>query len=190
VSPVVIHSRPAKETDRIDEIVGFWCHENPALDVTLKCLTMRLRSASRLVDRALRQELASLDVEMWEPEMLLSLRQAPGMQSSAGALLRASGVTSGAITNRLSRLEGSGWIRRQVDPSDRRQVLVTLTDAGRSRADQLIAAKNLSEQRFYADVPRETLERLERDLRTLLTAVEPDSPTPLAGGEPDGPAHR
>ena len=169
---VAVNSRKGQSTDWVDDIVGFWQEENPELDVTTKALSLRLRRAAHLLEQALRQELAGLDVEMWELEMLLALRRAPGLRRGAGELLREARVTSGAITNRLSRLEGHGWVRRDVDPSDRRQVLVTLTDAGLARADELIAVKNSAEQRFYSGMPRRTLERLGHDLRTLLAAVD------------------
>jgi DNA-binding MarR family transcriptional regulator len=176
VSVVVIHSQPDQDADRIDEVLEFWRNENPDLDVTTKGLSMRLRRSCRLLERAMRQELATMDVEMWEMEMLFSLRRAPGLQRSAGALLRETGVTSGAITNRLSRLEEHGWVRRDTDLTDRRQVLVTLTDAGRARANELIAVKTNAEARLYSGVPRETLERLGADLRALLTSIDQDLP--------------
>ncbi len=175
VNGVVVHSRGAP-TDRIDEVVDFWRRENPDVDVTTKCLTMRLRRAAHLVERAMRRELAKLGLEQWEVDMLLALRRADG-RSSAGTLMRQAQITSGAITNRLGRLEGHGWIRRDVDPADRRQVLVSLTADGAKRADEVIAAKNDAEQRLYGDVPRATIERLNRDLRTLLAAVELEQPS-------------
>jgi DNA-binding MarR family transcriptional regulator len=173
---VVIHSQRDQDADRIDEVLDFWRSENPDLDVTTKGISLRLRRLGRLLDKAMRHELAPMDVEMWETEMLLSLRRAPDLQRSAGALLRETGVTSGAITNRLSRLEEHGWVRRDTDLADRRQVLVTLTAAGRARADEVIAAKINAEARFYAGIPRETLQRLSADLRTLLAAVDQDLP--------------
>jgi DNA-binding MarR family transcriptional regulator len=176
VLSVVIHSQSDQEADRIDDVLEFWRSENPDLDVTTKGVTMRLRRSWRLLERELRQELAGMDVEMWEMEMLLSLRRAPNLQRSAGAFLRETGVTSGAITNRLSRLEDHGWVRRDTDPVDRRQVLVTLTDTGRARANELIAAKTNAEARFYSGIERETLERLSADLRTLLGSVDQDLP--------------
>jgi DNA-binding MarR family transcriptional regulator len=177
VGDVVVNSPTGHQSDRIDEVVEFWRRENPELDVTTKTLSMRLRTAAHLQEQALRRELVGLDVEMWEVEMLLALRRAPGGQRSAGELLREARVTSGAITNRISRLESHGWVRRDVDPADRRQVLVTLTPAGQARADEVIAAKNSAEQRFYGRMPRKTLERLGNDLRTLLATVEADDPS-------------
>jgi DNA-binding MarR family transcriptional regulator len=44
--------------------------------------------------------------------------------TSAGALAEATGLTTGAITGVLDRLERAGFVRRKRDPHDRRKVLV------------------------------------------------------------------
>lgn len=45
---------------------------------------------------------------------------------TAGELGRRVGITSGAVTGVLDRLEGGGWVRRTADPNDRRRVIVEL----------------------------------------------------------------
>jgi DNA-binding MarR family transcriptional regulator len=166
---VELHS--LQTLDQIDEVVDFWQRENPDLDVTTKALTLRLRSAAHQLEKVMRRETAALDVEMWEVEMLLSLRRSPEGKRSAGELCRLAQVTSGAITNRLVRLEERGWVRRDVDPSDRRQVIVSLTPEGRAHSDRVLAVKNDAEGRFFSGLPRETLHRLNADLRDLLISL-------------------
>jgi DNA-binding MarR family transcriptional regulator len=51
---------------------------------------------------------------------------------SAGELARESRLTTGAITAVVDRLEQAGIARRVVDPSDRRRVLIELTEKARS----------------------------------------------------------
>jgi len=166
--------------DEIDQIVAFWRTENPALDVTTKKLAMRLRRGAQVLERAMRQDLAVSGVdEFWEIEVLLSLKRAPGHRRSAGELMREAHVTSGAITNRISRLEQRGWVRRDVDPDDRRQVLVSLTPEGLTWADRVIATKNQTEQRVFGGVDRALLERLNDDLRTLVASMEAHDTGPI-----------
>jgi DNA-binding MarR family transcriptional regulator len=157
--------------DQIDEVIAFWRQENSDLDVTTVALRMRLRSITHQLERVLRRELAAENMEMWEQEMLLTLRRAPKLQRRAGELCRLTHVTSGAITNRLARLEDRGWISREICPDDRRQVIVTLSPAGKRQADKLISIKSEAEARFFSGVPRETIERLNDDLRELLISV-------------------
>jgi DNA-binding MarR family transcriptional regulator len=171
---------PDPQRDEIDEIVEFWHQENPDLDVTAKTLAMRLRRASQHLERAVRSNLAANGVdEYWEIEVLLSLLRAPDHRRSAGELQRESQVTSGAITNRVGRLETRGWVTRDVDPVDRRQVLVSLTDEGLKQANHVVATKNESERQIFSGLDRVLLERLTGELRSLLASME--SPGPGGG---------
>jgi DNA-binding MarR family transcriptional regulator len=131
--------------------------------------------------------------------MLLALQRAPEHQLSAGALLRGSQVTAGAITNRVARLEKRGYQRREIDPADRRQILVTLTAAGRRRASRLLAIHTTAEQRLLGQAGSAAIGRMCEDLRNLLLAIEgparddhpyeacsvPAAGPVSAGGEPE-----
>ena len=55
-------------------------------------------------------------------------------QITAGELAKESGLSTGAITTLLDRLERAGYVRRVRDDSDRRRVLVELTGEARRRA--------------------------------------------------------
>src|ERR671933_1184232 len=52
---------------------------------------------------------------------------------TAGRLAEATGLTTGAITTVIDRLERGGFARRLRDPDDRRRVLVDLTPETRKR---------------------------------------------------------
>ncbi len=160
------------DRDQVDLVVAHWLREDPDIDVVAKSTVARLRRLANHLERELRRDLLPLEIEMWELEVLLTLRRAPEHQLSAGALLRYCQVTSGAISNRLARLEARGWVRRDICPTDRRQVLVTLTPDGETRATALVATKTETEQRMLANIDRDTLERLSTDLRTLLLSIE------------------
>lgn len=47
-------------------------------------------------------------------------------EASAGELAKATGLTSGAMTALLDRLERAGYVARMADPSDRRRVLLRI----------------------------------------------------------------
>ncbi len=178
-----------RERDQVDALLDAWKKQNPDVDVPAKALTIRLRRVTHHVEREVRRELAEHGIEPWEFEMMLALRRAPEHRLHAGALQRHSQVTSGAITNRIGRLQEAGWVRRDVDPSDRRQVLVTLTHAGMDRAEKIFDTKILAEHRLLDGVDPAVTDRLTDDLRTLLIAIE----GPAKGDvefEPGTPAHR
>lgn len=52
---------------------------------------------------------------------------------TAGDLAGRSGLSTGAITTVLDRLEGKGYVRRIRDEVDRRKVLVEITEEGEAR---------------------------------------------------------
>lgn len=62
--------------------------------------------------------------------------------ATAGELARITGLTTGAITGVIDRLEAAGYAKRVRDPGDRRKVLVhpTLGARGERRLGQLFAS--------------------------------------------------
>ena len=76
----------------------------------------------------------------------------------AGRLADETGLTTGAITTVLDRLERAGYARRVRDPSDRRRVLVELTpEAFQGSVNYYAAHMELSE-RLYRRYTEEQLE--------------------------------
>ena len=57
---------------------------------------------------------------------------------SAGELAHQSGLTTGAVTAVIDRLERVGYVRRVADPADRRRVLVELTSRLRRMIEELM----------------------------------------------------
>jgi DNA-binding MarR family transcriptional regulator len=64
----------------------------------------------------------------------------PPHRKPVGQLARWGDLSSGAMTNRIGRLEQAGLVRRLPDPDDRRGVLVELTDAGARAWEQSVSA--------------------------------------------------
>ena len=50
------------------------------------------------------------------------------------------GLSSGAVTGLIDRLEQAGWVRRVPNPGDRRSVLVSLSDAAATAGGAPLAA--------------------------------------------------
>lgn len=46
------------------------------------------------------------------------------------------GISTARIAATLNALEAKGWVTRQIDPADRRRILVALTQAGRDQAEE------------------------------------------------------
>jgi DNA-binding MarR family transcriptional regulator len=60
-------------------------------------------------------------------------------QLTAGQIAKMSGLSTGAVTGVIDRLEKRGFVRRVRDPHDRRKVLVEVTKVDTSKYDHLFA---------------------------------------------------
>jgi DNA-binding MarR family transcriptional regulator len=185
--------------DEVDDLVGAWRTQRPDLDVEPLQVLSRVSRLARHLDIARRSAFASHGLESWEFDVLSALRRAgPPFQLTPGALLRATLVTSGTMTNRIDRLTASGYVRREPDPRDRRGVLVTLTDAGREVVDaalddllagerRLLAGLDAGQRRILADLLRTLL--VPFDTEGLAGITPPGRPRPRASALP-GPTSR
>jgi DNA-binding MarR family transcriptional regulator len=85
--------------------------------------------------------------------------------------MRTALVTSGAITQRLDRLEERGLITRERSESDGRAVVVTLTEAGRAALDAALPDHLETERRLLTGLSDDDLDALAGLLRRLLIAL-------------------
>jgi DNA-binding MarR family transcriptional regulator len=158
--------------DRVDMIIEQIAPHSPEETVS-KALSFRLQRVAHHLETELRRELAAFGIELWEMELLGALKRAgPPYRLHAGALLETMRLTSGGVTKRVAGLERKGWVRRDIDPDDRRQVLVSLTDEGLRRAGEVFSTKTETEARLLSALPPATQRRLNDDLRRLLIHLE------------------
>ena len=168
--------------DEVDDIVSRWQLARPDLDVTPLQVLSRVSRLARHLDRARRAAFAAHDLENWEFDVLSALRrQSPPYQLSPGALLRATLVTSGTMTNRIDRMSQAGLVGRHPDPQDKRGVLVRLTDKGMRTVDAALAGLLESERALLTGLDAGQQAELAGLLRTLLV------PFDAAGAEPPDP---
>ncbi len=159
--------------DEVDDLVAGWRAERPDLDLEPLHVLSRVSRLARHLDRARRVAFAAHGLEAWEFDVLSALRrQGAPYQLSPGALLRATLVTSGTMTNRIDRLAANGLVRRLPDPQDKRGVLVQLTDRGRAVADAALADLLAQERELLAGLDARQQDRLAALLRTLLSPLD------------------
>ena len=77
-------------------------------------------------------------------------------------LAEETGLTSGAITTAIDRLERAGFARRLPDPADRRRVMVEITPEVRSHSRDFYAEHAQASEQLYQRYTEEQL-RLLRD---------------------------
>lgn len=159
-------------TDPVDLILEQWAHERPELDTQGFAIVGRLLVLARHLERRVGEVLADHDLSLWAFDVLATLRrQGPPYRLTPTALSRASMLTTGAMTNRLDRLEQAGLVRREADPDDRRGVRVCLTPAGISAVDAALETRMAEAREAVADLSPTARQALERHLRTLLLSL-------------------
>jgi DNA-binding MarR family transcriptional regulator len=159
--------------DEVDELVAAWRAQRPDLDVEPMQVLSRISRLARHLDIARRGAFADHGLETWEFDVLSALRrQGPPFQLTPGALLRATLVTSGTMTNRVDRLAAAGLVRREPDPRDKRGVLVTLTEQGMERADAALADLLRRERALLAGLGHDERQHLADLMRILLAPFD------------------
>src|SRR6202000_3077481 len=114
-----------EERDEVDDLVAAWRHQRPDLDVAPLQVLSRVSRLARHLDIARRGSSAARAFEPWEFDVLSARRRAgPPFQLTPGALLRATLVTSGTMTNRIDRLAAGGGVSRARGPRERPGALV------------------------------------------------------------------
>jgi len=125
----------------------------------MEALDKAMREASGLGVVYSQEVAARLGIHSTDLECLdLILLRGP---VTAGALVEATGLTSGAITGVIDRLERAGFVRRNRDAGDRRKVLV-----------QALPAVNKVAPKFFGPMQRASRAALasysEQELALLL----------------------
>ena len=170
---IAIEARPR---DEVDDLVAGWRVERPDLDLEPLQVLSRVSRLARHLDRARRTAFAAHGLEVWEFDVLSALRRhGPPYQLSPGALLRATLVTSGTMTNRIDRLAERGLVMRLPDPQDKRGVLVRLSERGKSVADAALADLLERERGLLTGLDGDQREQLASLLRMLLTPFDADA---------------
>ncbi|GAA2244747.1 MULTISPECIES: MarR family winged helix-turn-helix transcriptional regulator [Kitasatospora] len=158
--------------DHVDLVLAQWAAERPDLDASPMAVIGRLTRLHRMIDAELRRTFGSHGLDGASFDVLATLRRSgPPYRLTPTGLMRASMVTSGAITQRLDRLEGRGLVVRSSSESDGRSVLVELTDAGRELVDRVLPDHLDTEQRLLAGLTGAQRDALTGALRTLLESL-------------------
>jgi DNA-binding MarR family transcriptional regulator len=164
-------------SDAVDALTAQWRRERPDVDVWPMEVVGRVSRLSRLLERELRDLFAAHGLESFEFDVLATLRRSGSpYELTAGALLKAAMVTSGAITNRIDKLETKGLVQRVRDSGDRRTVRIRLTERGLELIDDLLAKHVANEARLLSGLGPADRDHLIVLLRGLLESLGDTAP--------------
>lgn len=159
--------------DHVDEIAEQWQRERPDLDPSpmlpigrIYRLHQHLRTAIETVHQQFGLATGEFDV------LATLLRNGAPYCMTPTALFRSAMLTSGAMTNRLNRLEKAGWIERIHDQNDRRSLLVQLSEDGKALIDRMIVEHLRIETELLNNLTQDNQTQLNNLLKKWLSAFE------------------
>ena len=168
---IAYDARMLTERDAVDLITNQWTAVRPDLDVTPIEIVGRVSRLSRLIDRRLGTNFAEFGIDDWMYDVLATLyRTGEPYELSAGELVGQTMVTTGAITNRIDRLEQRGLVER-ASADDRRKVIVRLTRQGLDVVEEVVVDHMATERQILADLSPRQQHDLAHLLRKTLLAL-------------------
>lgn len=159
--------------DHVDGVIAQWHDRRPGSDVSPMAIFMRVFRLSKYLNRSIATVFRTHGLHDGEFDLLATLYRAGKPEGlTPNALRHAVVLSSGAMTNRLDRLEAAGLIQRVANPADRRSLLIRLSDEGQAVLlgclDEYLAILH----RAQAPLDQEQKRALTDGLRALLLALE------------------
>jgi DNA-binding MarR family transcriptional regulator len=159
--------------DTIDRLQEDWSAQRPDLDPEPMGVVLRIQALAKILGEQTAARLQKYDLQWWQYDVLSTLRrQGAPFMLPATALAESAMLTSGAMTNRIDRLEEEGLVRRQKDDSDRRKVLVQLTDKGLQLIETATEARFETAMDALESLSAKQRHALSNLLRLVLTSQE------------------
>jgi DNA-binding MarR family transcriptional regulator len=168
--PTPADREPASdETPELDPDVALAVATWPEIDPAVETIVDQVSRAFRLLDGQMRESLDHVGLTKEEFKVLMQLHSGP---QTHGALCKTLHVSTGAMTNRLDKLERDGLVSRSKDPHDRRGVLLTITADGRARLDAYIERGAHREKELLGALSASDKRTLARQLGKLLDSLQ------------------
>jgi DNA-binding MarR family transcriptional regulator len=160
-----------EERDHIDRFLEQ--HDLPGVDVEVEGIVDRINGLRRRFHRMMDETIAEYGLNSGEWKALNQLRLAgPPHRRAVGEMAEWAELSSGAMTNRLDRLEQASLVKRVPDPNDRRGVLVELTDKGHRTWEESLRAGAANEALIAAALGQDEKRQLNALLRRLMLEFE------------------
>ena len=159
--------------DSIDDFLDRACKIFPRLDPEVEGAVDRICKLNKRFDTMLEHAVEAFGLNKGEFKVLITLRQHNAdFTMSPGELGDELLLSSGAMTNRLDRLEAARLIAREPDPDDRRALIVRLTTDGLQKIDEAVNAAAHNEAAVVSVLSPAEQKRLNVLLRKLVLSFE------------------
>ena len=133
---------------------------------------LRLMRVGNDLQAAVASHMQEHGISMARFAVLAQLLRSGDHQLTPSVLAERVGVTRATVTGLIDGLESSGWIRRQIHPSDRRSVNIELTEEGIAFLRTILPVHAEHITGMVRDIPEEDLLHLEHTLTLLERNLE------------------
>ncbi|ADD67555.1 transcriptional regulator, MarR family [Denitrovibrio acetiphilus DSM 12809] len=162
-----------KQYDHVDTILRQWQEILPETDTSPMAVFTRILRINKLIQHEITQVFQKHGLHDGDFDLMATLYRNDKPEGLTPNELRNSIVlSSGAMTNRLDRLEAAGRIYRVANPQDRRSILIRLTDEGRKSLDDALGEYLEVLRLLEKPLDDETRLSLTKSLRILLINME------------------
>lgn len=160
-------------SDLVDAILAQWHRERPDLDVSPMGIVGRMGRLIKYLERSLQATFSEFGLQAGEFDVLATLRRSgQPYQLSPTVLFNTLMISSGTMTHRIDQLEKMNLVKRIPDLSDRRGMLIQLTDQGFTVIDAAVEAHVANMHHLLQALNESERQALSQLLRQLLISFE------------------
>ncbi|MDL5029295.1 MarR family winged helix-turn-helix transcriptional regulator [Vibrio sp. BS-M-Sm-2] len=159
--------------DAIDRVVEQWAKEKPELETEPMAMMGRIMRIAKYMETQVAELHKKYDMKLGEFDVLATLRRSgKPYRLTPSELIGSMMLTSGAMTNRLDKLEAKGLISREHSKEDRRSVSVQLTKDGLILIDQMMTEHVEMQKKLVKSMSASQKKNTNQLLKTWLSAYE------------------
>lgn len=103
---------------------------------------------------------------------MIELCERRGERASTTWLSARLGLSKPSVSQTLNSMEEKGWIRRTIDPNNRRQTAINVTDEGREKMSEVFQQVVKSVARVLERMGRENAERFVELIELFLAGTK------------------
>lgn len=160
--------------DRLDFLSANWDTVRPDIDIRPWQVWGRTTRLHELFLAAITPALQRHGLTFKEFQTLGALLLAgPPHEANPNTVAKFNLLTSGGMANLITRMEKEGYVERHPDLTDRRGVLIRITQAGIDRFDAAVLEENRIEHDLLKALTDEERTVLATLLRKLLVNIDP-----------------
>ncbi len=159
--------------DRLDRLSRAWSETRTDMDISPWQVWGRITRINDIFLARLSRVLNQHSLSYSELQTLGALIvSGPPYEAKPNAISRHNLLTSGGMTNVLTRMERKGLILRRKDKNDGRGVIVSVTPLGLETFDAVITKENEIEHRLLGDINDKEREVVASILRKILLSID------------------